>query len=420
MSKAQNDIVIGLTLGDEGKGTIVDYLATQREKPNAVVRFSGGVQAAHNVIMPDGLHHTFAQLGSASFHGVRTILSRYMLVDPFGLALESSIFYEKTGFDALTTLLASENALMTTPIHAAINKKREILRGADMHGSCGVGVGETQNYFNQVGWKAPKLADLLNPSILMVKLEYLLDYAMHEVGDISDLIPSFNELKCSYVNFADDKVINIVSDDYISKELRKGYNIFEGSQGVLLDERRGFHPHTTWSTTTQERAQILLKEANLERGNVIGVTRSYATRHGAGPMPSELKDDKTVSLFPENHNGYGVFQGGWRIGDLDLPLLEYGTRANGGVDEVAITHLDIPYKKAVTSYKDLDTIPTDYFNENRQKQEVFLKGLNKAHESKVTIDITSEEQLVGLVEDACKAPCTIKSYGPTWRDKKAV
>jgi adenylosuccinate synthase len=420
MSEAQNDVVIGLTLGDEGKGTIVDYLATQREKPNAVVRFSGGVQAAHNVITPDGTHHTFAQLGSASFQEVRTILSRYMLVDPFGLALENSIFYEKTGYDALKTLLASENALMTTPIHAAINKKREILRGANVHGSCGVGVGETQNYFNKVGWKAPKLADLLNPSILMVKLEYLLDYAMREVGDISDLIPSFNELKCSYLNFAEDKVINVVSDDWISKELRKGYNIFEGSQGVLLDERRGFHPHTTWSTTTQERAQILLKEAGLAKGNVIGVTRSYATRHGAGPMPSELTDDESVLSYPENHNTYGQFQGGWRIGDLDLPLLEYGTRANNGVDEVAITHLDVPYKKAVTSYKELETIPTDYFNENRDQQENFLNKLNKAHESKVTVDIKSEEHLVELIEQACDAPCRIKSYGPTWKDKKAV
>ena len=417
MSIEQSDIVVGLAFGDEGKGTIVDYLASQKDKVNSVVRFSGGAQAAHNVITANGLHHTFAQLGSASFMGVRTILSRFVLVDVFSLVNEANSFYDQTGFDALNVALLSENALLTTPIHAAINKKREILRGKDAHGSCGMGVGETQSYKNIAGWKAPTLADLNNLPTLFVKLDYLLDYALAEVGEIRDLIPSIDDIKHSYYNLSDDNILNIVSDEIISKELAKGYNIFEGSQGALLDEDLGFHPNTTWSTVTQKNAQTLLEEAKLPKGRTIGVTRSYTTRHGAGAFPSEFEDDSWVTSYPENHNKKEIFQGAWRAGDLDIPLLNYGARANGGVDAVAVTHLDISVNKVAVSYDSFEEVPTGYFDKDRTQQEAFSQTLAIAGTGKHLKSIDGEDELIALIEEACSAPCIIRSYGPTWLDK---
>lgn len=414
----KSDIVVGLLFGDEGKGTTVDFLASEKEKVNAVVRFSGGAQTAHNVVTPSGQHHTFAQIGSASFHKVRTILSKYMLVDAFSLVNEANAFYDLTSYDVLSEMLISDNALLTTPIHAAINKKREILRGASAHGSCGMGIGETQYYFNQHGWKAPTVADLNNLSLLFVKLDYLIKYAEEEVGDISSLLPSLEDIKRSYYSLYEDGILNIVSDEQILEELRKGYNIFEGSQGVLLDENLGFHPNTTWSTTTPKNAQTLLAEAGLPAGNVIGVTRTYATRHGAGAFPSEFNNDEWQDKYPENHNKRGEFQGAWRAGDLDLPLLEYATRAIGGINELSITHLDIDTSTAVENYVGLGEIPTDYFDEDRDKQEAFSLRISEAKNAKLETSYKTEKELITLIEKACKTKCTIKSYGPTFEDKR--
>jgi len=413
----KSDIVIGLLFGDEGKGTTVDFLASEKESVNAVVRFSGGAQTAHNVVTPSGQHHTFAQIGSASFHRVRTILSKYMLVDAFSLVNEANAFYDLTKYDVLSEMLISESALLTTPIHAAINKKREILRGASAHGSCGMGIGETQYYFNQHGWKAPTMADLSNLPLLFVKLDYLIKYAEEEVGDVSSFLPSVEDLKRSYYSLHEDGILNVVSDNQILEEIRKGYNIFEGSQGVLLDENLGFHPNTTWSTTTPKNAQALLAEAGLPAGTVIGVTRTYATRHGAGAFPSEFADYSWEDKYPENHNKRGEFQGAWRAGDLDLPLLEYATRAIGGIDELSITHLDINTDTAVKQYTSLDKIPTTYFDENRDKQEEFSSQVAKAGDSKEEIFYSSEKEVINLIETTCNAKCTIKSYGPTFKNK---
>jgi adenylosuccinate synthase len=413
----QSDIVIGLFLGDEGKGTTVDYLCSLQET-NAVVRFSGGVQAAHNVITPEGLHHTFAQLGSGSFHKVRTILSRYMMVNPFSLVKEATKFYNTSGFDALSVALISENSLMTTSLHAAINKKREILRGANAHGSTGQGIGETQNYANHAGTAAPKMGDLKNLSVLFSKLDTLAAWAEQEVGNIWELIPALDDIKESYQNLAEDNILNIVSDEFISEELTKGYNVFEGSQGVLLDENFGFHPNTTWSTTTQKNAQTLLKEADLPQGKVIGITRTYGTRHGAGAFPSEFNEGTIFESYPELHNKRGKFQGAWRIGFLDLPLLEYAVKVTGGVDAICVTHLDIETEEVIGSYENFAGIPDGFFNSDRNLQEQFSQNLATIGDTKVLLTVTSEQKLLELIETACNSKVEIKSYGPTYKDKQ--
>lgn len=419
MNLIKNDIVIGLFLGDEGKGTTVDYLCSQQET-NANIRFSGGVQAAHNVITPSGLHHTFAQLGSGSFHKVRTILSRYMMVNPFSLVKEANKFYNTSGFDALSVALISENSLMTTSLHAAINKKREILRGADAHGSTGQGIGETQNYANHAGIAAPKMGDLYNLPVLFSKLDMLAAWAEKEVGNIWELIPEMNIIKDSYSSLSEDSILNVVTDDYILNELRKGYNVFEGSQGVLLDENFGFHPNTTWSTTTQKNAQTLLTEAGLPKGKVIGVTRTYGTRHGAGAFPSEFEGELWINSYPEKHNKRGKFQGAWRGGNLDLPLLKYAIEATDGVDSIALTHLDVPTEEVVISYDNFDGIPTGFFDSNRELQEEFSRNLANIGYTKKLHKIADELELVKLIEAVCNAPVEIKSYGPTWEDKISI
>lgn len=112
--------------------------------------------------------------------------------------------------------------------------------------------------------------------------------------------------------------------------------VFEGAQGVLLDEWVGFHPYTTWSTTTAKNADTLAAEVGLPRPFRLGVTRSYDVRHGPGPFPTE---DLSMMRFDPN-NSYDDWRGAPRYGALDLVLLRYAADAMGGVDGLAVTHLD--------------------------------------------------------------------------------
>jgi adenylosuccinate synthase len=415
-------IVTGMLFGDEGKGTIVDHLAFLK-RPVSVVR-TGGPQAAHNVINAEGTHHTFAQFGSASLQQVPTTLSQFMLVNPFNLVTEGDLLYSKTGWNPFTDLLISETSLMITPIHMWLNRKREEARGAAAHGSCAEGIGETRLFHIRHSEAAPVIADLLEPNLvrLKTKLNTLLRYAEEEAGMAWDE-NTVDELMDQYIQLSSDGFLNIVSDEQISDRINSGFIIFEGSQGVLLDETYGFHPHTTWGSSTSEKARQLLLDAGKEPGTVVGVTRTYATRHGFGPFPSELPNtEEVIQKFPELHNTFGRYQGAWRRGHLDLPLLEYAGRANRGVDEVAITHCDLfnpADNTAVTGYRGWKDIPTDFFFRDRDKQEEItnhLMGLTLADAETTTHN--SFEELETAVSGTLNAPVMFRSYGPSSADKQ--
>ena len=135
-------VVAGLGFGDEGKGTTVDWLVRRHESA-LVVRYNGGAQAAHNVVLPDGRHHTFSQFGSGTLAGAETFLSRYMLVNPSAMLNEAAGLAGLGVVDPLSRVHVDEDALITTPFHIAANRAREQARGDGRHGSCGMGIRET-------------------------------------------------------------------------------------------------------------------------------------------------------------------------------------------------------------------------------------------------------------------------------------
>ena len=328
-------IVCGLGFGDEGKGSVVDYLCRPRRPDPArtVIRFNGGAQAAHNVLAADGRHHTFAQFGSGSFApGVRTHLSRFVLVDPLALAAEAGHLASAGVPDALDRLTVDRDALLVTPYHQAANRAREAARGQDRHGSCGMGIGETARYALAWPGDAPRVADCAAPRMLARSLGRLRDRLRDELGPFGG--PSVDLLCDAYRAFADR--VPLVDGGYLRRLLNAGPAVFEGAQGVLLDEWRGFHPYTTWSTTTFANAETLLAEAG-ETAVRLGVVRCYLTRHGPGPFVTE---DPTLE-FPEPHNGTGTWQGAFRTGHPDAVALRYAAEVAGGVDGVALTHLDV-------------------------------------------------------------------------------
>ncbi len=276
--------MVDLGYGDAGKGTVVDWLCATRPV-HTVVRFNGGAQAAHNVVLRDGRHHTFAQFGAGTFHpGVRTHLSRHVVVDPLALAAEADHLATVGVPDALDRLTVDGDALLATPYHRAANRAREIARGADRHGSCGLGVGEAVAYGLAHPDDAPRVADCHHPALLRRRLTTLRDRLTAELGPLD--APPIEDCLPAFTGFAGR--VAIVDGSWLAGALRTGTCVFEGAQGVLLDEWHGFHPYTTWSTTTFANVDSLLAEAG-RPGDVtrIGVLRVVTTRHGPGPLVTE-------------------------------------------------------------------------------------------------------------------------------------
>ncbi|GGP77738.1 adenylosuccinate synthetase [Saccharothrix coeruleofusca] len=347
MARREHVVVVGLGFGDEGKGAVVDALC-QDGPVEAVVRFNGGAQAAHNVVVGDR-HHTFSQFGSGTLAGVPTLLSRHVLVEPIALASEARELAALGVPDPLRLLSVDADALLTTPIHVAANRAREDARGADRHGSCGKGIGETV-WYSLVSRRGAGPGDVVEgqpvpgtpgPALTVgdcadpVRLRRGLDALARFYAPLVPDPPAVADLVVLYRAFHD--AVRTVSGEELGALAERGALVFEGAQGVLLDQWRGFHPHTTWSTVTPDNARGLLAAAG-HRARVLGVTRTYQTRHGAGPLPTE--DPATRRRFPERHNAEGRYQGGWRAGHLDAVLLRYAVAACGGVDGLAVTHLD--------------------------------------------------------------------------------
>ncbi|MDX6744737.1 adenylosuccinate synthetase [Actinocorallia sp. A-T 12471] len=393
-------VVVDLGFGDAGKGTVVDWLcAREGARPvHAVVRFNGGAQAAHNVVTPGGRHHTFAQFGSGTFTpGVRTHLSRFMMVDPLALAAEADHLRALGVTDALARLTVEGDALLTTPYHRAANRARELARGEARHGSCGMGVGETARYALEHP-DAPRVADCLSPARLRSSLTALRTRVLDEFPSAE--VPSVEDCVAAYRAFA--SAVEIVGDSYLRLLLAEGPVVFEGAQGVLLDELHGFHPYTTWSTTTFANALDLLDGAEALR---LAVVRKYATRHGPGPFVTE---DAALAV-PEPHNTAKTWQGAFRRGHFDAVALRYALRACDGADALAVTHADAPDVRLCTAYEDFTELPV---HADLTAQESLTASLMTARPV-YTGTVSSAEDVAA----ALRLPLALASYGPTSADK---
>lgn len=404
--------VIGLGYGDETKGANTSFLATQEDfSPLAVVRFNGGAQAAHNVVLEDGTHHTFSQFGSGTLQGIPTILSRFMLVNPVFLFNEAQALQEKTGANPYYKLLVSENALVTTYLHVLMNRHREKERGQNRHGSVGLGIGETVLYSLNHPEAALRVRDLRNWDTTMTKLQALAQHFESEGLPLDVYGENYHQEQQSLLAYTAG-LMTVVEDAEISQILTEGDVLFEGAQGVLLDERYGFHPYTTWSSVTRKNIDILLEEADAGPVHVYGAIRSYHTRHGAGPMPSELEyTPELAAAYLEPHNHKGEFQGGWRIGMLDLPLLNYALEVCE-VDELSVSHLDYPQAKVVESYPEDIPVPID-----RPTQIELTEAVTRQTGKGNLLGVNSQEDLLALIEESTGKKVAITSHGPTSADR---
>jgi adenylosuccinate synthase len=435
-------IVVDLAFGDCGKGSIVDFLT--REHADAgetplVVRFNGGPQAGHNVVTEDGRHHTFAQFGSGTFvPGVRTLLSRFMLIEPYALINEAEHLRAIGVGDALGRLVVDDNCLVITPPQQAANRLRELARGVDAHGTCGMGVGEAMADAIEHPELTLRARDLRDRATVATRLRAARDLNVERLHQ-SIIALQHNPRACqpietlygagwidvavdNYAWLADQvELVNARTAHEIIRATRP--LIFEGAQGVLLDENHGFHPHTTWSTTTFANAEALLDEASFSGGRTrLGVLRSYFTRHGPGPFVTQ--DATLLDKLPEPHNNAAGWQGGFRVGAFDAVAARYAISVAGGVDEIALTHLDrlsaLPPNICTAYQCDRNTmrdIPVDRAPD-LARQEQLTRRLLRCRPVYTPIDMSDADRFVEQFERELGVPVGLTSHAPTAAAKR--
>lgn len=436
-------IVVDLGFGDSGKGTITDFLCREEQSP-WVVRFNGGAQAGHNVITDEGLHHTFAQFGAASFQpDVQTYLGPEFLLHPGAMLVEAERFETAGGPPLLPRLSISEHARLITPMHQALGRLREWSRGDSAHGTCGVGIGETVRDSLLHPQDALRIRDLLrDDASLLADLKRVQERLRSSLHELTADVPQREAVDAERSLLLDGRwfetwlrqiaplrdalrrdVVRVDDGEVAARICQEAPAIvMEGAQGVLLDEDYGFHPHTTWSRCTDAYAQSWLDEHGFQgERNRLGVIRTYLTRHGHGPLPSHAPH--LDAELPEPHNAGEGWQGAFRRGWPDPLLWRYAIEANGGIDGLAITHLDraVSIERHVCGYAE---VPPSLMSDSQDF--AVAPRANLSYQATLTDALSSakvrttpfEKDFLSWARDALQVKVKLASEGPRPSDKR--
>jgi adenylosuccinate synthase len=317
-------VIIGANLGDEGKGLLTDFHASSDA---LVVRFNGGAQAGHTVVTPDGRRHVFSHFGSGSFAGAATYLSRFFVAHP-ALFLRERAQLHALGVSPAVHV--DPRSPLTTPYDLLINQAIEETRGQARHGSCGIGFGETIQRCLRPRF-ATDVGDLLVRDWAGRLAATLDDIRAHHVpARLAVLGCAALDAERAALLWSDALIERFIADCAAFRATIAIFDlaavapsravIFEGAQGLLLGQDRGWFPHVTRSNTGLKNVIALAREVGVDALDVVYATRAYATRHGAGPLPHEIaalpyprvRDDTNL---PNPHQG--TFRFAW----LDLDLL---------------------------------------------------------------------------------------------------
>lgn len=324
-------VIIGAGYGDEGKGLLTDFHAAAAGPDALVVRFNGGAQAGHTVVAPDGRRHVFSHVGSGAFAGVPTFLSRFFVANPMLFQREVAAL---AAVGVMPTVIVDRRAPITTPWDMLVNQAIETARGTARHGSCGIGFGETIER-NLDARFALTMADLATRDRLTATLDGI--RRVYLPGRLARLGLSASWAGLRDIALSEDLFENYLRDieafgagvavDDGGAVARARTVIFEGAQGLLLDQDRGAFPHVTRSNTGLRNVLALAGEAGIAALDVTYVTRAYVTRHGAGPLPHELAGPPD-GLVRDTTNVANAWQGSLRYAWLDLDALRQAIAAD--------------------------------------------------------------------------------------------
>jgi adenylosuccinate synthase len=330
-----NVAVIGAQWGDEGKGKIIDWLANRAE---VVVRFQGGNNAGHTIVVGEKTYK-LSLLPSGVIQGKRSIIGNGVVVDPWSLLDEIA----RVGAAGIAVtpdvLVLAENAVLVLPIHRELDAVREMSNSSKL-GTTKRGIGPA--YEDKVGRRAIRVVDLMDLASLPAKIDRLLAHhnalrrgAGAEEIDGDKLLAELTEIA--------PKILPYVGSSWreLDAARRSGKRVlFEGAQAVLLDIDHGTYPYVTSSNTVAGQAAAGAGIGPKQIGYVLGITKSYTTRVGEGPFPTEQENAVGEELGARGHEFGTVTGRKRRCGWFDSVLVRQ-TAITGGIDGIALTKLDV-------------------------------------------------------------------------------
>ena len=333
----KNVVVIGTQWGDEGKGKVVDLLT---ERAAAVVRFQGGHNAGHTLVI-EGKKTVLHLIPSGVLReNVQCLIGNGVVLSPSAL-FEEIRMLESNGVPARERLKISEACALIMPYHVALDHAREKARGKAAIGTTGRGIGPA--YEDKISRRGLRLGDLFHRERFAAKLGEVLDYHNFALQ---------NYFKCDPVDFQQtldeafgmaDALKAMVGDvPEILEQCRvNGDNVmFEGAQGALLDIDHGTYPFVTSSNTTAGGACTGSGVGPRNLDYILGITKAYTTRVGAGPFPTELFDEMGEHLAKRGHEFGSTTGRPRRCGWFDAVALRRANVLNS-VTGLCITKLDV-------------------------------------------------------------------------------
>ena len=334
---AKNVVVVGTQWGDEGKGKIVDLLT---DRAHAVVRFQGGHNAGHTLVI-NGRKTVLHLIPSGVLRdGVMCLIGN-------GVVLSISALFEevdeltRNGVDVVKRLRVSDSCPLILPYHVALDHAREKARGKAAIGTTGRGIGPA--YEDKVSRRGLRVADLLDTRTFGEKLQIVMDYHNHSLK---------NYFQCDTVDYRKtldefsglaERLRPLVDDvpELLYQYRRDGKRVmFEGAQGTLLDIDHGTYPYVTSSNTCAGAATTGSGVGPGQLEYILGITKAYTTRVGAGPFPTEL-NDSIGDRLGERGNEFGATTGRKRrCGWYDAVIMRRTNQLNG-VTGLCVTKLDV-------------------------------------------------------------------------------
>ena len=417
-----NVTVIGAQWGDEGKGKIVDWLASRADM---VVRFQGGHNAGHTLVVGNQTYK-LSLLPSGIVTGTPSVIGNGVVLDPWALKAEVERIREQGVEVTPEILTVADTCPLILPIHRDLDALREDASGAGKIGTTRRGIGPA--YEDKVGRRAIRVCDLAH----LDELEPMLDRlcAHHDAlrAGFSEPPVDRERLRNDLAEIA-DFVLSYAKPAWrdLDSAARRGKRIlFEGAQGVLLDVDHGTYPFVTSSNTVAGTIAAGSGTGPSTAGFVLGITKAYTTRVGSGPFPTEQDNDTGQKLGERGHEFGTVTGRKRRCGWFDAVLVRQAV-AVGGVTGIALTKLDVldgfDTVRICTGYeldgKKLDYLPAHAADQMRV-QPIFeeIEGWpGSTHGARSWADLPARAiKYVRRIEELIRCPVALVSTSPERED----
>ena len=418
----KNITIVGAQWGDEGKGKIVDHLCS---KFDVVLRFQGGHNAGHTIVTGKD-KFILSILPSGLIRNKLCIIGSGVVIDPVHFLKEIDLLRKRKIKISQRNLKIANNASILLPFHSIIDQVREKRLSKKKIGTTGRGIGPC--YEDKIARRGLKIYDLEDTNVLKTRLKNLIDFHNIFLKNLSEKKISFNEtfkllvsLRKKILPFSIDVSEFINSKFFFKKKL-----LFEGAQGLMLDIDHGTFPFVTSSNTIPATAATSIGIKPSKIGHILGVLKSYTTRVGEGPFPTEIKSDIGLEIA-KNGNEFGsVTNRPRRCGWFDAVQCRKAIQI-AGIDSIALTKIDV-----LDNFK---KIKICYQYKNGKKKIHFMPSSNKILNNVKPVYLTVDgwctnttgiknkkllpqkaQRFIKIIEKLINTPIAFLSNGPDRND----